>query len=285
MIAASRLGLTGRAGLAGVIGWPVSHSRSPALHGHWLERYQLDGAYVPLAVPPEALEAALRGVPALGFRGVNLTVPHKEAARRLVERCEPAAARIGAVNTIVVGADGALEGSNTDGFGFLENLHAGQPGWRAESGPAVVIGAGGAARAILVALSDAGAPEIRLVNRTQERAETVAAELGAPIRAIPWAERAAALAGAALLVNTTTQGMEGQPPLDLDLAELPAHAVVTDIVYVPLMTPLLAAAAARGNPVVDGLGMLLHQARPGFEAWFGVRPVVDEALRAAVLEG
>lgn len=277
--------ISGKARLAGVIGWPVAHSRSPALHGHWLARYRIDGAYVPLAVPPDRLETALRALPALGFSGVNVTVPHKEAVRRLVDRCDTGAARIGAVNTVVIGPDGRLEGRNTDGFGFLENLAGGYPGWRGDAGPAVVIGAGGAARAILAALVEAGAPEIRLVNRTPERAAVLATEFGPPLRTIAWTERTAALAGAALLVNTTTQGMDGQPPLDLDLAGLPPGAVVSDIVYTPLRTPLLAAAAARGNPVVDGLGMLLHQARPGFEAWFGVRPTVDEALRAAVLHG
>ncbi len=276
---------SGRARVAGVIGWPVGHSRSPRLHGHWLERYGIDGAYVPLAVPPEGLEQALRALPLLGFRGCNITVPHKEAALGLVDRRDPAAERIGAVNTVVIAPDGALAGSNTDGPGFIGNLRAARPDWRGAAGPAVVIGAGGAARAVVAALADTGVPELRLINRTDGRARTLAAALGDPVRAVPWAERAAALDGAALLVNTTTQGMTGQPPLDLDLAVLPRAALVTDIVYTPLVTPLLAAAAARGNPVVDGLGMLLHQARPGFEAWFGVPPVVDEALRAAVLAG
>ncbi|HET8726723.1 MAG TPA: shikimate dehydrogenase, partial [Alphaproteobacteria bacterium] len=262
-----------------------SHSRSPVLHGHWLRRYRIDGAYVPLAVPPDGLERALRALPALGFRGCNVTVPHKEAALRLVDRASDAARRIGAVNTVVVEADGTLTGSNTDGFGFLENLRDGAPGWRAEAGPVALIGAGGAARAILAALLDAGAPEIRVANRSRDRAEALAAEFGNGVAAIDWAERAAALDGAALLVNTTTLGMEGQKPLDLALDRLPAEALVTDIVYAPLETPLLAAAKARGNRTVDGVGMLLHQARPGFEAWFGTTPTVDAALRAAVLAG
>jgi shikimate dehydrogenase len=275
--------LTAKGRLAGVIGWPVGHSRSPQLHGHWLVRYGIDGAYVPLAVAPEGLAAALRGVAALGFRGCNVTVPHKEAAMALVDELDPLARRIAAVNTIVVRADGSLFGTNTDGFGFLANLQAGAPGWSAAQGPAVVIGAGGAARAIIVALTDAGAPEIRLANRTRGRAEKLVAELGGPITVVDWADRAAALDGAALLVNTTTEGMQGHDALDLPLDALPAAALVTDIVYVPLETPLLAAARARGHPVVDGVGMLLHQARPGFEAWFGVAPVVDAALRTAVL--
>lgn len=275
--------LTAKGRLAGVIGWPVGHSRSPQLHGHWLARYRIDGAYVPMAVPPERLEAALRGLAALGFRGCNVTVPHKEAAMALVDELDPLARRIAAVNTIVVRENGRLFGTNTDGFGFLANLQAGAPEWSAGQGPAVVVGAGGAARAVIVALADAGAPEIRLANRTRARAETLAAELGGPITLVDWAARAAALDGAALLVNTTTEGMVGRPALDLPLDALPADALVNDIVYVPLETPLLAAARARGNPVVDGVGMLLHQARPGFEAWFGVAPMVDAALRAAVL--
>jgi shikimate dehydrogenase len=280
--------LTAKGRLAGVIGWPVGHSRSPQLHGHWLARYNIDGAYVPMAVAPERLEAALRGLAALGFRGCNVTVPHKEAAMALVDELDPLARRIAAVNTIVLREDGGLFGTNTDGFGFLANLQAGSPGWSAARGPAVVIGAGGAARAVIVALIDAGAPEIRLANRTRARAEKLVAELGAaelggPVTVVDWDDRAAALDGAALLVNATTEGMVGRRALDLTLDALPADALVNDIVYVPLETPLLAAARARGNPVVDGVGMLLHQARPGFEAWFGVAPVVDAALRAAVL--
>jgi shikimate dehydrogenase len=277
--------LTGRARLAGIIGWPVGHSLSPRLHGHWLRRYGIDGVYVPLAVPPDRLEQALDALPALGFRGCNLTIPHKSAALALVDHASPLAHRIGAINTVVVEADGTLSGDNTDGFGFLASLAAAYPGWRAESGPAVLLGAGGAARAVTVALLDAGAPEVRLLNRTPGRAEELAAGLDGPIAAVPWAERAAALDGAALLVNTTSLGMAGQPPLVLSLDALPRIALVADVVYTPLITPLLAVARAHGNPVVDGLGMLLHQARPGFRAWFGVEPKVDEELRAAVLAG
>jgi shikimate dehydrogenase len=277
--------LTGRARLAGVMGWPVAHSLSPRLHGHWLEHYGIDGAYLPLAVAPERLEQALRALPALGFAGVNLTIPHKEAAVSLVDSLSPAAARIGAVNTVVVEDDGTLSGDNTDGFGFIAALSEGGVGWRAEAGPAVVLGAGGAARAVVVALLDAGAPEVRLLNRTPERARALTDELGGPIRAVDWAKRSAAMDGAALLANTTSLGMRGQPPLVLALDALPRTALVTDVVYTPLITPLLAAARARGNPVVDGLGMLLHQARPGFRAWFGVDPAVDDDLRAVVAAG
>ena len=275
--------LTGRARLAGVMGWPVGHSLSPRLHGHWLRRHKIDGAYLPLAVPPDRLEQALRALPALGFRGCNLTIPHKEAALPLIDRASALARRIGAINTVVVEPDDTLSGDNTDGFGFLASLAAGCPDWRAEAGPAVLLGAGGAARAVTVALLDAGAPEVRLLNRTPDRARRLAAELDGPVAAVPWSERAAALDGAALLVNTTTLGMAGQPPLVLALDALPRTALVTDVVYTPLITPLLAVARARGNPVVDGLGMLLHQARPGFRAWFDVDPAVDDELRAVVL--
>jgi shikimate dehydrogenase len=277
--------LTGGTRLAGIMGWPVAHSLSPRLHGHWLHRYGIEGAYVPLPVLPDRLEQALRALPALGVAGANLTIPHKEAAVLLVDRLSPMAARIGAVNTVVVEPDGTLSGDNTDGFGFIAALSESRLGWHAEAGPAVVLGAGGAARAVAVALLDVGTPEVRLLNRTPDRARTLAGELGGPIHAFDWAERSAALDGAALLVNTTSLGMRGQPPLVLALDALPRTALVTDIVYTPLITALLAVARSRGNPVIDGLGMLLHQARPGFRAWFGIDPVVDDDLRAAVLAG
>ena len=273
--------ISGKARLAGVMGWPVGHSRSPRLHGYWLDRYGIDGAYVPLAVPPERIVEAIRALPALGFRGANVTVPHKEAALRAVDRIDGVARRIGAVNTLVVGDDGTIEGRNTDAYGFLANLREGAPGWRPTAGPALVLGAGGAARAVVAALTDAGVPEIRLHNRTVAKAEAVARDLGGPVTVTATPD----LAGIALLVNTTTLGMAGQPPLELDFAQLPADAVVTDIVYTPLVTPLLTAARSRGNPIVDGLGMLLHQAVPGFEAWFGCRPEVTAELRATVLAG
>ena len=270
--------------LAGVIGWPVAHSRSPLLHGHWIAEHGLRGAYVPLPVAPGRLEAALRGLGALGFAGCNITIPHKVEALRLVDRIEPLARRIGAVNTVVVAPDGTLEGRNTDAFGFVQSLCEGHAGWQAAAGPAVVLGAGGAARAVVAGLVDAGAREVRLLNRTPERAEELAAELAPAdascrLEVLPWETRHEALGGAVLLVNTTSQGMHGQPALDLALGALPRSALVCDAVYVPLDTPLLAAARARGHPVVDGLGMLMHQARPAFEAWFGVRPQVTPALR------
>jgi shikimate dehydrogenase len=275
--------LSGAARKAGVMGWPIAHSRSPALHGWWLEQHRIDGAYVPMAVRPDQLAAALRALPILGFAGCNLTIPHKEAALSLLDRLDPIAERVGAVNTVVVQSDGTLEGRNTDGFGFIENLRTAEPAWTASRGPVVIVGAGGAARAILVALLDDGAPEICVINRTAGRAAALAAEFGARIKPIDWSERCTVLTGAALLVNTTSQGMHGEAALDLPLDRLPSDALVNDVVYVPLETPLLAAARARGNKVVDGLGMLLHQARPGFAAWFGVSPDVTPGLRDAVL--
>ena len=277
--------ISGHACVAGVIGWPVGHSLSPRLHGFWLRQYRIDGAYVPLPVRPEDLEDVLAALPKLGFRGINVTVPHKVRALALVQQATPAARHIGAVNTIVVDPQGLLIGSNTDGFGFIENIRSAVPGWSAGRGPAVVLGAGGAARAIVFALIDAGAPEVRLLNRTAEHAETLAADFGDPVRPLPWKERQSVLPGAALLVNTTTLGMHGQPPLEIDVAALPRSAVVADIVYAPLETALLAQARALGNPIVDGLGMLLHQARPGFAAWFGHMPRVSPELRAHLLAG
>ena len=275
--------LSGKAKLAGVFGWPVAHSRSPRLHGYWLERHGIDGAYLPFAIQPGNLAAALRALPVLGLRGVNLTLPHKEAALGLVDRVSDEARRIGAINTIVVDADGRLEGRNTDAYGFLAHLKASVPDWQAAAGPALLLGAGGAARALAVALLDAGVPQLRLVNRTGARAMELAAALGGRVSVIDWQHRHRALEDAALVVNSTTLGMEGQEALDLDLGTLPGSAVVYDIVYAPLETPLLAAARARGLATVDGIGMLLHQARPGFAAWFGVEPEVTTELREFVL--
>ena len=269
--------------LAGVMGWPISHSRSPLIHSHWLAEHGLHGAYVPLAVNPLQLPEALTGLKALGFAGCNLTLPHKIEALPWVDAVDPMALRIGAVNTLTVRTDGSLHGANTDAFGFIQSLREAHPSWHASTGSAVVLGAGGAARAVVWALADAGAKDIRLLNRSPEKAQAMAQEFGAPVKALAWSERHAALAGAALLVNTTTQGMQGQPALDLHLDDLPVHALVSDIVYTPLQTDLLLRAAARGNPTVNGLGMLLNQARPAFASWFGVMPEVTPALWAKVL--
>ncbi len=276
--------ISGNARIAGVMGWPVAHSRSPRLHNFWLDQYGINGAYVPFPVEPSGLEAALRALPNLGIGGVNVTVPHKEQAYRIVDETDDTAARIGAVNTITVTDDGNLTATNTDAFGFMEALRARAPDWSPASGAAVILGAGGASRAILVALQNLGVSEIRVVNRTLERAQALADELGAPLVAIPWADRETALGDAGLLINSTTLGMQGQPSLDLLLDDLPRTAVVNDIVYAPLFTKLLEAAEARGNAIVDGLEMLLHQARPGFHAWYGREPEVTDALRGFVGE-
>jgi shikimate dehydrogenase len=268
--------ITGRARLAGVIGWPVSHSRSPVLHNFWLARYGIDGAYVPLPVAPVDFAAAVRGLRAAGFAGANVTIPHKEAAFALCDTLEESARRVGAVNTLVF-SDSGVHGSNTDGYGFLANLaaHGVTPG-----GPALLLGAGGAARAIAAALLDAGA-RVSICNRTRDRAEALAAALPG-LAVIDWAQRAAALADQVLLVNTTSLGMQGHAPLDLDLSAAQGGLAVADIVYAPLETALLANARACGFAAVPGLGMLLHQAVPGFAAWFGVTPGVDAEVFAAV---
>ena len=268
--------------LAGVMGWPVAHSRSPLIHNYWLQQHGLSGSYVQLAVQPQRLATALPGLAALGFKGCNITIPHKVEALKLVQVLDANAARVGAVNTVVVQSDGQLKGLNTDGFGFIQSLLDADPAWRADTGPIAVLGAGGAARAVLLALCDQGAKEIRLLNRSADTAQTLAAEFGLPIVARPWAQRHEALADCALLVNTTSLGMHGSPALDLNLNLLPTSALVSDIIYVPLQTPLLAAAKARGNLTVNGLGMLLNQARPAFEAWFGVFPDITPELRALV---
>jgi shikimate dehydrogenase len=271
--------LSGKSRLAGVLGWPVSHSRSPRLHGFWLDRYAIDGAYLPLPVRPERFESAVRALADLGFAGANVTIPHKEAAFALCDEVSEVARRAGSVNTLVF-RGGRIHGTSTDGFGCLESIRGQAPGWSAEAGPAVILGAGGAVRAVAAALLDAGCPRLTLVNRTASRAEAIARDLGGPVEVATTPP----LAEAALLINGTSLGMQGEPPLEIDLAPLPPAAVVQDMVYVPLETPLLAAARARGLRAVDGLGMLLHQARPGFEAWFGVAPQVDAELRDFVLQ-
>ncbi len=280
------MALTGNARLAGVMGWPVSHSRSPGLHGHWFERYGVDGAYVPLAVRPQDVELAFRALPRLGFLGWNVTVPHKETACRLVDELDPMAASIGAVNTVLVQPDGRTRGLNSDGLGFIANLRQQAPDWRPEHGPVLVLGAGGSARAVAVTLLQAGVPALRLANRTQRRAAALADELTAlgPATAVRW-EDSTTLADTALLVNCTSLGMTGQPPLEFALDGLSALTIVADLVYAPLETDLLARARRRGLVAVDGLGMLLHQAALGFAHWGGVVPAVDERLRAAVLAG
>jgi len=278
--------ITGTTRIAGIMGWPVAHSRSPLLHGFWLEQTGINGAYVPLPVRPDQIAEALRALPVLGFRGCNLTIPHKQLALSVVDRIEPLARRIGAVNTVIVAPDGKLEGRNTDAFGFRENLQERAPDWDPASGPALVLGAGGSARAVVAALADAGVTEIRIVNRTASRAKALAHDLASSATRISvyrWSEANWLQRDAGLLVNTTSLGMTGEPPLVLDISGLPQSSPVVDVVYVPLETGLLAAAREHGHTVVDGLGMLLHQGRPGFEAWFGAPVRVTAELRAAIV--
>lgn len=278
--------ISGKAKIAGIMGWPVSHSLSPRLHNYWLQQHKIDGAYIPLPVKPEDLAKALLALPALGLRGCNLTIPHKEAALMLCHSLDPAARRIGAVNTVVVQADGRLEGRNTDAYGFAENLRA--AGLSEGAGQtALVLGAGGAARAVIVALQDLGFSRVMLTNRTLARAAELAAQFSlpqCPVTALEWEAKEQALPESDLLVNSTALGMMGKDVLTLDLQRLRRKAVVTDIVYTPLRTPLLQQAEVLGHRSVDGLGMLLHQAGAGFHAWFGENPKVDEALRQEVLK-
>ena len=269
--------------LAGVIGHPVAHSRSPKLHGHWLQTYGLAGHYVPMDVAPADLETVLRSLPKAGFVGANVTVPHKEAALRLADHVSDRASVIGAANTLVFRDDGSIHADNTDGYGFMENLRAGASDWNPQDGPAVVFGAGGAARAILSALADAGVPEILLTNRTRTRADHLKEEFGQRITVIDWVQAGNVIEEAELVVNTTSLGMQGQPELRVPLDGLQPGTVVNDLVYAPLRTRLLEQAEEAGCTTVDGLGMLLHQAVPGFERWFGVRPEVTAETRAAAL--
>jgi shikimate dehydrogenase len=269
--------------MAGVMGWPVAHSRSPVIHNHWIRQYGLQGAYGLFPVRPDKLEDAIRGLPALGLAGCNITIPHKVEAMKLMDVVDPLAQRMGAINTIVVTPEGALHGFNNDGFGYIQSLRDAQPGWQANAGAATVLGAGGAARAVVLSLLDQGATEIRLLNRTRARAQALADEFGATVHVFDWSERHEALRGIALLVNTTSLGMHGQDPLDLQLDGLPRTALVSDAIYIPLETPLLQAARLRGNATVNGLGMLLNQARPAFQAWFGVLPEITPALHQAIM--
>ena len=269
--------------LAGVMGWPIGHSLSPRVHGHWLARYILRGHYVPLGVAEADFEGVLAAMPRMGFVGANVTMPHKERAFALADERSDTAARLGAANTLVFDPDRGVIADNTDGFGFIENLREARPDWRAEVGPVAVLGAGGASRAVIAALMDAGVPELRLLNRTKERAEALRDEIAPGIAVLDWAEAEDALEGAALVVNTTSMGMAGGPEMTLTLGAVGPGTIATDIVYGTGETPFLAVARGRGAATVDGFGMLLHQARPGFERWFGRAPEVDAKLRAAVL--
>lgn len=269
--------------LAGVIGHPVAHSLSPALHGYWLQRYGIKGHYIPMDIAPADLAEALRFLPKAGFVGLNVTIPHKEAVLGLVDIVSDRAALIGAANTLIFRRDGKIQADNTDGAGFMANLRQHAPQWQPGAGPAAILGAGGAARAVVAALIEVGVPEIRIANRTRPRAEALRADFGARLRVYDWTQAGAMLDGAALVVNTTSLGMVGKPDFAVPLDALDRRTIVTDLVYTPLRTPLLIAAQDRGCQVVDGLGMLLHQAAPGFERWFDHRPDIDAVTRQAVL--
>jgi shikimate dehydrogenase len=269
-------------GIAGLLGWPVAHSRSPVIHNHWLAQYGIPGRYVLFPVPPEKLEAAVRGIAALGLRGCNVTTPHKQAIFPLLDRVDDLARRIGAVNTVVVEQDGTLTGFNNDGNGFIQSLRDADPQWRPDTGAITVLGAGGAARAVVASLAAQGAREIRVTNRTRDKAQEIADAVGSVVKVVAWEQRAEALDGIALLANATSLGMAGKPPLDIALDRLPPRALVGDLIYLPPETPLLAAARMRGNITVNGLGLLLNQARPAFQAWFGVMPEITPALRQAI---
>ena len=269
-------------GIAGLLGWPVAHSRSPVIHNHWLAHYGIAGRYVLFPVPPEKLEAAVRGIATLGLRGCNVTTPHKQAIFPLLDRVDDLARRIGAVNTVVVEKDGSLTGFNNDGNGFIQSLKDADPQWRPDTGPIAVLGAGGAARAVVASLAAQGAKEIRLANRTLDKAKDIADAVGAVVHVVPWEAREDALDGIAMLANATSLGSAGKAPLEMSLDRLPKRAVVGDLIYVPPETPLLAAARTRGNITVNGLGLLLNQARPAFNAWFGVMPEITPALRQAI---
>lgn len=270
--------------LAGVIGSPIAHSKSPRLHAHWLRTHGINGFYIPMDVAPDNLREVLATLPRMGFVGINVTIPHKEAVLALADVISDRAALIGAANTLIFRADGKIHADNTDGHGFITNLRQNVPDWQPSRGPAAVFGAGGAARAVIASLIDAGVPEIRLSNRTRVRAETMRSEFGARIEVFDWSQAAHMLGGAATVVNTTSLGMTGKSDFRVSLDELTPDAVVTDLVYTPLRTAFLDAAAQRGCITVDGLGMLIHQAAPGFERWFGPRPEVDAATRAILLE-
>jgi len=265
-----------------VIGWPVEHSRSPLIHRYWLQRYGIAGSYEKIAVAPDDLGDAVARLAREGYAGFNVTVPHKENVLALADETDALALAIGAANTLWF-EDNRLFATNTDAYGFITHLTDAVPEWRKMDGPVAVLGAGGAARAVLKGLADEGMGEIRLFNRHRERAEALAQRLGPAIQVFDWESREASIENCGLLVNTTSLGMTGAPALDIDLTGLPDGATVADIVYAPLETDLLRRAAKRGLTAVDGLGMLLHQAAPGFEKWFGRRPDVDDGLRAHIL--
>ena len=270
--------------LAGIMGMPVFQSRSPVIYNHWIKKHGILGAYGHFPVQIENIEAAIRGMSALGIVGCNITQPHKLMAMKLMDHLHPMAEQIGAINCIVLQPDGSLHGFNNDWYGYIQSLKDVKPNWRADEGPITVLGAGGAARAVLFGLINQGAKEIRLINRTRSKAQDLAHDVTGIVKVYDWDERHDALEGCAMLINTTNQGMYGQPPLEIKLDRLPTSAMVSDLIYIPLETPLLEAARLRGNLTVNGLGMLLNQAVPAFEAWFGIKPELTDELKSAVLD-
>lgn len=270
--------------LAGVVGWPIGHSKSPRIHSYWLKKLEIQGYYIPIGLRPENFESGIRSLPKLGFRGANITIPYKETILALATSVSDRASLIGAANTIVFGKDGSIRADNTDGYGFIENIRQHTPDWRGANGPAVVLGAGGASRAVVSALLSDGAPEVRISNRTKHRADIIKEQFGAKVTVVDWARVNEAFDGASTIVNTTSLGMVGNPELRVKLDAAPAYAIVNDIVYTPIETELLAQAKSHGLRTVDGVGMLLHQAVPGFESWFDWRPEVDEQVRRLVLQ-
>ena len=269
--------------LAAVIGHPIAHSKSPMLHGYWLKTYGIEGHYIPMDVSPDDLETVLRNMHKMGFVGANVTIPHKTRALEIADQVTDRATLIGAANTLIFHEDGKILADNTDGYGFIQNLRQSAPEWDPASGPAVVLGAGGAARAVVASLLDVGVPEIFISNRTRVRAEQLRDDFGARLKVVEWVQAGEVMEDGATVVNTTSLGMTGKPELKVSLEGLQPGSLVTDLVYTPLRTPFLDEAQARGCMTVDGLGMLLHQATPGFERWFGPRPEVTEELRQVIL--
>ncbi|NBQ28672.1 MAG: shikimate dehydrogenase [Rhodobacteraceae bacterium] len=270
--------------LAGVIGFPIAHSKSPKMHGLWLAQNGIKGHYVPLAVSPDDFEQVLKLLPKMGFVGANVTIPHKVTALQLATHATDRARQIGAANTITFGENGEIYADNTDGHGFITNIKSKYPDWSASTGPLLVLGAGGAARAVLSALLDDGAPQILIANRTRENADRLARDFGESVTVIEWSDVSTQIANVATLVNTTSLGMVGKPPMTIDLSQLQPETLVSDIVYTPLETDLLKTASDKGCKTVDGLGMLIYQGMPGFEKWFGATPVATDELREMLLK-
>ncbi|XXK31265.1 shikimate dehydrogenase [Rhodobacteraceae bacterium nBUS_24] len=272
-----------RVPLVAVLGTPVAHSKSPLLHGFWLKKFGITGHYIPVDVKSIDLETVLHNMPKMGFVGANVTLPHKEKILSIADQISDRAALIGAANTLVFQPDGKIYADNTDGYGFIENIRQQAPNWQAKDGPALVLGAGGAARAVVSALIEAGAPEVCISNRTRSRSDQIKSDFGGRVSVVEWVKAPTEIEHAHTLVNTTSLGMTGKPALNLSLDGLKPETLVTDIVYTPIDTEFIKSARSKGCIAVDGLGMLIHQAIPGFERWFGQKPVVDQEIRDILL--